>query len=259
MNRKDKEKKNTGIRGLYALLCLAVSAVLLSGITFAWYYREHSLRSVSLVQVPVKITISGANRSEMNRISLNLTEDDMINEGRVTIRRVFCIESTSDYYLEIAHTTNIPKMDIKMYSAREGNGSGEGNVDVKGSSGDGNNYYYYYNTGSEQISGDYINKDSSYTGSGKLALQENESGSLHGRVYSSTDSGRVQINAEPLYWKTTDLIDFDNGTYSKAGESTDLSGETVAIYYRYFVLELTWDNSASETDMVYLMAGHDSN
>lgn len=206
------------------------------GITYAWLVKLQKLNTVSLVQIPSKITLSGANRSELQKISMELTPDDDINGGKVTIRRVFCIESTSDFLLEVVRTTNISNMQISIYPVKSGNSNLSSGV-VSGSDG---NIVYYYNPEIDPISGKYINPLNSDS---KLA-----SSSLHDKSYNSDDV--VQKNAEPLYWITNDYISFNDVDYSKKDESDD----KISLFYRYFVLELKWEMEEQETDIIYLMA-----
>ena len=229
-----KKKLMIAILSVVTVLCLA-------GGTYAWFRFLQQLHTVSLVQMPSKITISGANRSEMTRISLELTPDDTHVGDQVTIRRVFCIESTADFRLEVIRTTNIPGMDINIYPAKEA--TSESSNTVSGT--DGLNTYYY-TPETNGIEGKYLNQitDSNY------AIQKGSENSLHDENYAEGDT--VQKNAEPLYWITKNPEDYDESNFSKPGNATDGTD----IYYRYYVLELNWSTSDQETDMVYLLASH---
>ena len=219
--------------------------MVLIGISVAWFAYLNRLNTISVVQIPSRITISGANRSEMQKISLEMTSDDTQVENRVTIRRVFCIESTDDFLLEVAHTTNIPNMDIKIFPVSNENSKPEKKSGAVTGSDAGRTFYY--DPDSDAIQGEYLNLNSN----GKIAIQGNESGSLHGQTYSD-DTGKVQQNAEPLYW-LSELQKFDNKDYYHEGKAGD--GVT-DIKYRYYVLQLSWDINETETDMVYLLASH---
>lgn len=214
------------------------------GVSFGWLSYWHRLNTISVVQIPSRITISGANRSEMVRIPLEMTSDDTQEGDTVKIRRVFCIESTDNYYLEVAHTTNIGDMDIKIFPVSEENSDIETGSEssVKGYDA---GKAYYYNPDGISIGGSYINR------AGSIAIQKGSDGSLHDQVYAAGDT--VQQNAEPLYWLTDSLEDYKRSGYSRKGMAAD--GKT-EIYYRYYVLELSWNTAESETDMVYLLASH---
>ena len=195
------------------------------------------------MQIPSKITLSGANRSELQKISLELTpDDDITGEGKVTIRRVFCVESTANFWLEVIRTTNIEGMDIKIYPVKATNSDLDSGI-VKGT--DGVNTYYY-TPDETNLTGAYLNQvaDEEY------AIQAGNDKTLHGENY--VDGDDVQKNAEPLYWRSgTEQSVFDTD-YSRSGTAAD----GMDIYYRYYVMELSWNTSDQETDMVYLLASH---
>lgn len=218
------------------LLCIAILILIVA--TLAWFRNLQQLNTVSLVQIPSKLTLSGANRSELQKISLELTPDDTINgDGEVTLRRVFCVESTSDFRLEVVRTTNINEMDIKIYPVKTANSDLDSGT-VKGN--DGLNTYYY-TPDANWLEGLYINKvENEY-----LANE-----TLHDENYISGDT--VQKNAEPLYWRTVTKQDYDDMYYSKE----DTTDDEKNMRYRYYVMELSWDTSDQETDMVYLLASH---
>ena len=242
---EDKEKSFKGKRWVPVLIIVLL--LVLIGISVAWFAYLNRLNTISVVQIPSRITISGANRSEMQKISLEMTSDDTQVGDKVTIRRVFCIESTDDFLLEVAHTTNIPNMDIKIFPVSNDNSEpNKTSGAVKGSDA---GITFYYDPDGTEIAGDYINKK------GNIAIQETDSDprNLHGKTYSDGDTGKVQQNAEPLYWLSDDVEEFDKENYSRVGKAGD--GVT-DIHYRYYVLQLSWDIGKAETDMVYLLASH---
>lgn len=226
---------------LSILLCAAILGFI--GGTLAWFRHLQQLNTVALVQIPSRITLSGANRSELTRISLELTPDDEITgEGKVTIRRVFCVESTADFWLEVIRTTNIKGMDIKIYPVKATN-SDLGSGTVKGN--DGLNTYYY-TPEKNCLEGSYLNKVADQY----LAIQKDNAGTLHGENYVEGDT--VQKNAEPLYWRTSSVQIYNDKDYSKE----DTTDHEIKMYYRYYVMELSWNTTDQETDMVYLLASH---
>ena len=242
---KDKMKKMKEKRLIPVLFLLLVLIVI--GLSLAWFAYWHRLNTVSVVQIPSRITISGANRSEMQRISLEMTSDDTQQDNTVTIRRVFCIESTDNFLLEIAHTTNIPNMEIKIFPVSNANSEPtKTSGAVKGS--DAGKTFYYDPDGTE-IEGKYLNQNQE----GNIAIQEKHPGSLHSQTYAAGDTRKVQQNAEPLYWLTDEAEIYNKAGYSREGTAAD--GKT-KICYRYYVLQLSWDISDAETDMVYLLASH---
>ena len=239
-----EEIKRTKIKlVLSILLCVAILGF--TGGTLAWFRYLQQLNTVALVQIPSQITLSGANRSELQRISLELTPDDMQDGDQVTIRRVFCIESTADFRLEVVRTTNIEGMDIKIYPVKATNSdldSGDSGA-VKGNDG---LKTYYYMPETNSLEGSYLNKvENQY-----LAIQKDNDGTLHGENYVEGDT--VQKNAEPLYWRIDSVQKYDDQDYSKE----DTTDDGIKMCYRYYVMELSWDTTDQETDMVYLLASH---
>lgn len=248
----ENSKKRLKLQVLISVLMVALLLGMI-GISFAWLAFWNRLNTISVLQIPSKISISGANRSEMQRISLEMTSDDTQEGDRVTIRRVFCIESTDDFLLEIAHTTNIDNMDIKIFPVSNVNSEPEkesGSVqgaDVEAGK------VFYYDPDEEPIKGDYLNREFvEEDGKTKqIAILGDNPNSLHGQTYTNAD--KVQRNAEPLYWLTEAAEICDKDGYSRTGTTAD--GQT-KIYYRYYILQLSWDVTQSETDMVYLLASH---
>lgn len=245
------KNKHTKIRLIFSLL-LCVEILGLTGVTLAWIRHLQQLNTVALVQIPSKITLSGANRSELTKISLELTPDDEIKgDGEVTIRRVFCVESTADFRLEVVRTTNIQGMNIKIYPAKEATGSTEPDL-VKGTDGVST---FYYKPDRDALGGSYLNlgtdgKTANNTLHAENYVEENSEAGIKGDT--------VQKNAEPLYWRT---INNDSGDKKEVYNQQDYSTHGTAadgtdIYYRYYVLELSWDTTDQETDMVYLLASH---
>lgn len=224
--------------GLSVLLCVMV--LLTAGATVAWLWNYQKLNTVALVQMPSRITLSGANRSELQRISLELTADDTQDEDQVTIRRVFCIESTADYWLEVVRTTNIENLSIRIFPVKASNSDLTSGV-VKGTDG---TKAFYYTPDSDSLDGAYLNQAEN----GGLAIQKDGVGTLHSENYEDEDT--VQQNAEPLYWRTRNAEEYHAAGYSTAAPEAD------GTYYRYYVLELKWNTSAHETDLIYLLVSH---
>ena len=96
------------------------------------------------------------------------------------------------------------------------------------------------------LAGEYLNK------TGQIAIQKGDTGTLNGQTYVNSDT--VQQNAEPLYWLTNSVEECKKSGYSREGKAAD--GQT-DIYYRYYVLQLSWKVTDSETDIVYLLASHE--
>lgn len=229
-------------------ICLIITIfMILVTVSYGWLVYKNQLSTISVIQIPSKISITGGNRSEMLRIPLELTEDDTLQDNVVTIKRIFCIESTGDYFLELAHTTNIAGMSIDIYpvTVEHSNMTTETEKSVKWSDAD---VTYYYEPDDAAIDGDYLNLKSD-----ELGIAND---SLHNQIYNEDENEtygvNVQKNAEPLYWLSSP-VKCDEENYFRT--DTDVDGRTT-IYYRYFVLKISWNTTDSENDMIYLMASH---
>lgn len=236
LGRKQNMKRGFLISALTVIVILNIVAL-----SFAWLLKWHRLNTVSVLQIPSKISISGANRSEMQKISLELTSDDTQTGDRVTIRRVFCIESTDDFLLEVAHTTNIKNMEILIFPVSNQNSEPEKvSGSVQGTDIEEGRVFYYDPDGTP-LQGSYINETNDIADK-----------TLHNQTYADGENN-VQQNAEPLYWLTDNPEVYKKDEYSRIGKATD--GVT-DIYYRYYVLQLSWDIDQAETDILYLLASH---
>lgn len=251
----ESKKKRLKLQVLISVLMVTLLLGMI-GISFAWLAFWNRLNTISVLQIPSKISITGANRSEMQRISLEMTSDDTQVGDRVTIRRVFCIESTDNFLLEVAHTTNIDNMDIKIFPvSNENSEPDKESGSVQGADAEAGRVFYY-DPDDEKIAGSYLNREVVEENEKEIqiAIQGGNQGSLHGQTYApQVDDNKVQRNAEPLYWLTASVEDCKRTGYSRTGTAAD--GQT-EIYYRYYVLELSWDVTQSETDIVYLLASH---
>lgn len=249
----ESKKKRLKLQVLISVLMVTLLLGMI-GISFAWLAFWNRLNTISVLQIPSKISITGANRSEMQRISLEMTSDDTQVGDRVTIRRVFCIESTDNFLLEVAHTTNIDNMDIKIFPvSNENSEPDKGSGSVQGADVEAGKVFYYDPDG-EEIAGSYLNKTVVVENEKEkqIAIQDGDQGSLHDNTYAENEN-IVQQNAEPLYWLTNEAEQYDKPSYHRTGKAAD--GQT-DICYRYYVLQLSWDVTQSETDIVYLLASH---
>lgn len=116
------------------LAALAVIAVVLiiAALTLSWFLTNNSLSTVAKVDSPagLKITVPG----ESAATQLDLTNDadyDRVDDGRVYRRRAFSVDSGGKAFeLQVANTTNIKDLSVKIYRATVNDPSADG--DVKG-------------------------------------------------------------------------------------------------------------------------------
>ncbi len=204
------------------LAALAVIAVVLIivALTLSWFLTNNSLSTVAKVDSPaeLKITVPG----ESAAIQLDLTNDadyDKVSEdGKVVYRsRAFSVDSDGKAFeLQVANTTNISGLSVKIYRATVNDPSAFGDIAGNG---------YSWSKGDEVTGFADIDPDAA-----KSQTFEN---------YSN-----VQANALPNYrWKRFEVAELDkNG--SEAASATN------------FIIECSWpqEGNYKETDVAYLIA-----
>lgn len=234
-----------------AVLVLLAAIIFIIGLTMTWFVSGKSLSTVGKIQTPAQLKILGPNQTSIEPIEISYDESrgDVKNtDGTVSVRRAFCVKSNNDennggraFELQVANTTNIKGLVIKVYKANDTTASGAG--DVAGLDGAGKKYAW--TRASEVTPFNLINADPK----DKSLAKDLEQVDPTYQEYKN-----VQKNARPLYryhkFKQKDL-DGWNGT--KANDATN------------FIIECTWNpgivteggtrvSNIKETDMVYLIA-----
>lgn len=228
-NRKKSDKKKLFV----SVAAILVIALLIAGLTYAWFVRQTDIATLMQISPPSDISILGPDGKEMTSLDLDYTAED--KEGdKVTVRRVICVQSASDKFkLEIVHTTNLAGLKFKLYPVTETTGNGTGTVT------DGGLEFNYSNV---SVPGEYLNLKTE-SNSYKYASSDK-----HLENYDSYEN--VQSHAEPIYWltnkeqvaNTKNNVTITNGTESK-------------LYHRtYYVCEVTWTEETKETDIFYILA-----
>lgn len=236
-----------------AVLVLLAAIILVIGLSLSWFVGSKSLSTVGKIQTPAKLKIMGPNQTSIEpiEISYDETRGDVKNSnGTVSVRRAFCVKSNNDennggqaFELQVANTTNIKGLDIKVYKVEDTTASGTGHV--AGLDGAGNRYAW--TKASEVTPFKPINTDPADKSLAK-DLEENDP------TYQKYKN--VQKNARPLYryhkFKKEELDGYDIAT-NRANDATN------------FIIECTWNpgtvtegntkvSNIKETDMVYLIA-----
>lgn len=236
-----------------AVLVLLAAIIFIIGLTMTWFVSGKSLSTVGKIQTPAKLKIMGPNQTSIEpiEISYDETRGDVKNSnGTVSVRRAFCVKSNNDesnggqaFELQVANTTNIKGLDIKVYKVEDTTASGTGHV--AGLDGAGNRYAW--TKASEVTPFKPINADPADKSLAK-DLEENDP------TYQKYKN--VQKNARPLYrYHKFDKSELDG--YNKA---TDTANDATN-----FIIECTWNpgvvtegntkvSNVKETDMVYLIA-----
>ena len=238
-----------------AVLVLLAAIIFIIGLTMTWFVSSKSLSTVGKIQTPAQLKIMGPNQTSIEPIEISYDESrgDVKNiDGTVSIRRAFCVKSNNDesneggqaFELQVANTTNIRGLVIKVYKVKDTTTSGKG--DVAGLDGAGKKYAW---TRAAEVTPFYpINADQK----DKSLAKDLEQVDPTYQEYKN-----VQKNARPLYryheFKKIDLDGYDKTT-NKANDATN------------FIIECTWNpgvvtnadgtkvSNVKETDMVYLIA-----
>lgn len=245
-NTKKNRTRSSKNRLVRSIIVLVAIAALLGGITYAWFFNQMDISTLLKIQPPSKISILGPNGSQMNSFDLSYSASDK-NEDQVTIRRVFCVESTGDFELELVHTTNLKGLTFTLYPATqlneaEGTGGTEEMMTVE--DGDKNKKYKYSYNSSSAVNGSYLNLDSINNTKYKYADK-----TQHNTNYGEYSS--VQAHAEPVYWLAEGVQTPDTG--NKVTKK-DQNGDDQTYYRTYYVCEVSWTETTKETDIFYIFA-----
>ena len=240
---KNEETKKS-LRSLtLSVLALLATAALLTGVTMAWITNQYRLSSIGKIHPLSYISILGPGDAVIQSIDLSYDKSE-VKDGVVALKRPFVIGSDTQYYdLCIAHTTNISGLQISLYEA-VANGT-EGDAYLAGITDKGTPYYWNKKEGAADLFERkyYVNKASGE------AVVADKSHPAHSQTFRLTGDSfyaveHVHKNAEPLYWVRT-----------KLGKDTPKTGD---YYYTNYILEITWNETDKETDILYVIAQTDS-
>lgn len=238
-----------------AVLVLLAAIIFIIGLTMTWFVSSKSLSTVGKIQTPAQLKIMGPNQTSIEPIEISYNEsrgDVTDDNGNVTVRRAFCVKSNNDenndggqeFELQVANTTNIKGLDIKVYKVEDTTTSGKGDVAGLDSAGT----KYAWTKQPKAIPFVLINPATADDASLAKDLEEDDP------TYQKYK--KVQQNARPLYryhkFAKSELDGYNEET-KKANDATN------------FIIECTWNpgivtegdtkvSNIKETDMVYLIA-----
>lgn len=203
------------------LAALAVIAVVLvvAALTFSWFLTNNSLSTVAKVDSPaeLKITVPGESAATQLDLTNDADYDKVAEDGRVYRSRAFSVDSGGNAFeLQVANTTNIKDLSVKIYRVKVNDPSASGDVAGNG---------YSWSKGDEVT--DFTPIDADIAKSQTLG-----------------DYGNIQANALPDYrWKRFEVADLD------------MSGNEAASATN-FIIECSWpqEGNYKETDVAYLIA-----
>lgn len=190
------------------LAALAVIAVVLiiAALTLSWFLTNNSLSTVAKVDSPaeLKITVPGESAATQLDLTNDADYDKPAADGRVYRRRAFSVDSGGkEFELQVANTTNIKDLSVKIYRATVNKPSADG--DVKG---DG----YSWSKGAEVT--DFTPIDDS-----------------KGKSETFGDYKNVQTNAVPKYrWKQFEAASVTNFIIECSWPQADNYKETDVAY-----------------------------
>lgn len=251
MNAKNEENRAArGRRGwlLWAAGLLIAAFALVAGFTVAWLYNGQDIQTLLPLQPPDNIALYEPDQdTSLGPISVSGTA----SKGQPAKQyKVFRVKTGRDFWLEIAHTTNLQGLQFTIYPATRVQG-GQTEQQAQGTSTvtEGGNTYSY--DANKPLTGGYINAVASPAPSTYAEANSTYHGNNYGSYAtgSANPTGAVQKHAEALYW-LSDSIKVDE-SHQIHKDSNVLPKE----YEYYYVCEITWTETANkETDLFYIMA-----
>ena len=212
----------------YTLFSTILVLILFAALVGAWFYYQSDMGTLLAIKEPSDISILGPDGAEMSSIDLNYTEDEKTGD-RVTVKRVFCVQTSADkHWLEIAHTTNLKGLTFNIYKVSD---NGTETITDEGHT------YKYDKTA---IDGSYLNLNSGKPGSDYKYANN----AYHEKNYESIAYDLVQIHAEPVYWLSSQSLATNKTNSIKNGKT----------YRTYYVCEVSWTETKKETDIFYILA-----
>lgn len=223
-----------------AIMGLAAVLLVVLGFTLGWFVDANRGSTVGKIKEPAELKVLGPNATATEQIDLsyNPEYDDTKTGNTVTLKRPFCVQTGGDgFELQLANTTNIEGLTIELYKAEN---AGLGDMpDVSGTAG-GEPYKWKASGADLLTSFAFINKANN-----DLATEPDAGANDP----TFKDYQSVQRNARPLYrYKEFDKGELNAKTLSDANGNDTLN----------FIIKLSWDESAKETDVIYLIARNTS-
>lgn len=219
-----KEKKTgswSSRKKCSAVAVIAAALALLAVPVLAWLYLQRSMETMAKINMPYAVRIGAGDTQPIQQLELSNIDVSAKEKSKDVVFCVYSSEEGKEYYLHLAHTTNIG-FQYEIYKASKDE---EGEISYLGKK---------YKKG-EFLKGAYLNQNTN-TGYATEKYHEATYGNYH----------KVQTAAEPLYWKST-------GKEKLPAEKADKE-----YYVNYYILHITWGDTVQnnkETDMIYLMAG----
>lgn len=223
-----------------AIIGLAAVLLVVLGFTLGWFVDANRGSTVGKIKAPAELKVLGPNATATEQIDLSYNPEygDTKTGNTVTLKRPFCVQTGGDgFELQLANTTNITGLTIELYKAE--NTPALQTPDVSGTAG-GNSYSWKASGTDLLTSFTFINKAND-----DLATEPDAGASDP----TFKDYQSVQRNARPLYrYKKFDKSELNAKTLDGSSGNDALN----------FIIKLSWDESAKETDVIYLIARNTS-
>lgn len=237
MREKVKEYFSDNRRTAITVFAVIAVIVLIIGLCLSWFVENKRLETVGEIAGPSVIKVMGPNATGLEELDLAYEPTEFPNH-EVKLTRAFSVVSGSSFRLYLAHTTNISNLNIALYRVNDVTGtSDEKSADISQLDSDGTKYAWKKK--GENLypeKGKYIN--------GKEGADPKLAEDLNGQIF---DGAEVQENAIPLYWEI-----YVNNTDGETSKYQDEDGKNC--HLTNFIIDLSWTDSAKETDVLYLIA-----
>lgn len=223
-----------------AIMGLVAVLLVLLGLTLGWFVDANRGSTVGKIKEPAELKVLGPNATATEQIDLSCNPEygDTKTGNTVTLKRPFCVQTGGDgFELQLANTTNIKGLTIELYKAE--NTPALQTPDVNGTAG-GRSYSWKATGGNLLTSFQYINKAND-----DLAAEPG----VGTNDPTFKDYQNVQRNARSLYRFEV----FDKGDLNAKTLDNSIGNDTLN-----FIIKLSWDESAKETDVIYLIARNTS-
>lgn len=224
------------------LVCLLLLAAAIPTLSWLSSISKKGLVTLTRVEAPISIEIGTSNEGEFAYLDLGKIDVETSQSYREYVFNVWTkCDETIDYYLYLAHTTNIG-FEYTLYEASEY------------TSGTKITYLGEDYTKGTQVTGAYFNeKQDSVTGEEGLGKTYADNDEYYIGTYR--DYTNVQKYGIPLYWKSTN-------SYRLNDDSERVSVDGTEYHSNYYVLRVSWDPEVvkfnrKETDMIYFMVRSD--
>lgn len=237
----------------FIIASLATIAFLAAAPTSAWFMHQRKAATVAKVNSPAKLTLKAGATEDIIQFQLSGIN---VGNGEAGYKDyVFSVEGEDkdDYYIQLAHTTNI-NFTYTIYQAHTDNVNGT----VLYTKDDENRTEVKYRIEANPLPGSFVNAS---TESGKtVGNTAYKDPSYNNDTNNGATPDRRQTYAEPLYWQS----DKAHPIEGKNEDFNEFDTEYVALYpegnsrafLNYYVLRVSWDENKvsndKETDLIYL-------